>query len=265
MWFRGGKVYSRARLLIVGGLLSIGLAGQTFGQTYVPSAFHRSQEKPSQDAQWNLQWEARMRASLLNILTRGALETGFSAEEIQEMEQGIEYNGKVSPLLWDDEVHRMAMLALTSAPMRYPTDKAKRKSFVEKWQKTVKAIDTTAMKFRSEFFAHTDGAKAGLHYIYIYRDRDGKEIKSNLSPEKINTDGLDFLGPGISKIPIKPDQLEGRILTSPGGPAVISTAPHVRPPVHIYQWLDASGKVQITDQPPPTGAGDIKIFDSQPE
>ena len=34
-----------------------------------------------------------------------------------------------------------------------------------------------------------------------------------------------------------------------------------RPPTRIYQWLDSSGRLQITDQPPPKGAARVKTYD----
>ena len=36
-----------------------------------------------------------------------------------------------------------------------------------------------------------------------------------------------------------------------------------RPPAPIYQWVDRSGRLQITDQPPPKGTVGVKTYDGQ--
>jgi hypothetical protein len=45
--------------------------------------------------------------------------------------------------------------------------------------------------------------------------------------------------------------------------AKVSTPP--RPPTTIFQWVDASGRLQISDQPPPKGAKRIRVFDGASE
>jgi hypothetical protein len=45
-------------------------------------------------------------------------------------------------------------------------------------------------------------------------------------------------------------------------PTLVAAVGHPKPSARIYQWVDASGRLQITDQPPPRGATGIKTYDS---
>jgi hypothetical protein len=38
-----------------------------------------------------------------------------------------------------------------------------------------------------------------------------------------------------------------------------------RPPTRLYQWVDGSGRLQITDQPPPKGLSGVKTYESSTE
>ena len=50
---------------------------------------------------------------------------------------------------------------------------------------------------------------------------------------------------------------------APGGPTLLAsaTAP-ARPQTRIFQWLDGSGRLQISDQPPPRGTAGVKTYES---
>jgi hypothetical protein len=38
-----------------------------------------------------------------------------------------------------------------------------------------------------------------------------------------------------------------------------------RPPTRLYQWVDGSGRLQITDQPPPKGSAGVKTYEGSSE
>jgi hypothetical protein len=46
-------------------------------------------------------------------------------------------------------------------------------------------------------------------------------------------------------------------------PAPETTQVAARAPNPIYQWTDGEGRLQVSDQPPPKGIRDVKVYQSQ--
>jgi hypothetical protein len=50
---------------------------------------------------------------------------------------------------------------------------------------------------------------------------------------------------------------------TPGQPTLVaSAAAPPRPPTRIFQWVDGSGRLQISDQPPPRGTSGVRTFEN---
>jgi hypothetical protein len=48
---------------------------------------------------------------------------------------------------------------------------------------------------------------------------------------------------------------------SAANPTLVATTQPERTPSKIFQWVDASGRLQVSDQPPPKGSQAVKTFE----
>lgn len=62
--------------------------------------------------------------------------------------------------------------------------------------------------------------------------------------------------PGTAPAPVAAPVLEAKATPPPAPP---------RPPATLYRWIDSSGRLQISDQPPPKGAKRVQVYDGSEE
>ena len=55
-------------------------------------------------------------------------------------------------------------------------------------------------------------------------------------------------------------QVEDTSIGAPQSTLVADAGRVARTPTRIYQWVDSTGRLQITDQPPPKGTAGVKTY-----